>query len=277
MKLSLSTWLYDHLDAASMMARVKAAGYDAVEISGGHWPEKWPWRDLLKLAMDNGIAIESIHCVHHELKNWQTDDAAFSEYHRRFYGSIAGGDGIVMVEHVPMAKSHLARSAERLGFLAELCRPLGYVLSTENMSEARDEQLEVLESLLQGPVKFTFDAAHAAYASLDPALFFRFADRLVNVHVYDVARGLGLGDWLPVGLGDMNWKAIVEWLVRIGYPGPLTVELNEANLRRVLDVCRRAASAARPVAFPFAAIEYHFAVWSRNYLRDMIMQVSSAR
>jgi sugar phosphate isomerase/epimerase len=274
MYLSLSTWLFDHLPAEQVIAHAKACGYRDVEISGVNWPNLWKWNELLALCRGHGITVRSVHCVHHEHPKLNEDDAGFQRYHEEFYRSMGKQEGLILVEHVSMRRQFLERSRWQLGVLANLCGSYGYVLTTENLPDAPQEQMETLRSLLEGLVQFTFDAAHAAYARLDPLQFLRFADRMVNVHAYDVSHAMPLGDWLPCGLGDMKWPDIIAALRRIKYQGPVTVELNERNLRRVLGACRKAVEKAKTpncTAPTFdAQIEDAFAIYSREYLSPLL-------
>jgi len=97
---------------------------------------------------------------------------------------------------------------------------------------------------------FNFDPSHLVWQGVDPVRFIeRFADRILHVHMKDVAvrmdgeRGL-LGSMLQfgdsrrgwefrsVGRGDVDFEEIIRALDRIGYAGPLSVEWEDAAMDR---------------------------------------------
>ncbi|NLK08806.1 MAG: sugar phosphate isomerase/epimerase [Firmicutes bacterium] len=144
----------------------------------------------------------------------------------------------------------------------------GIIQCGENALGPFDVQMEVLDRALSEQVRFTFDAAHAAFSSIDPLEFLRFSSYIVNVHAYDANLQLPLGDWLPCGLGNMDWPGIIAGLKKIGYQGPVTIELNERQLRKVLEVLDTATGEI--LNLKDLALEDHFALYAREYLDNMI-------
>ena len=244
MYLSLSTWLFEHLDVPDMVRRVRRCGYENVEISGARAYAEWDIAEVARACADAGVTVRSIHCVHHAVRGLEDDDRAYGEYHETFFDRIACLRNVIVIEHIRFDPAVVTRTQERLHRLAERYAEMGFTLSTENMGDRGQAQWDILRQVLTGPVHLTLDPKHAAVAEVDPLEYFEFADRIVNIHVLDHYARAALGDWIPVGTGEIDWPAIIARLRDIGYAGPLTVELNEPQSRRVLEVVSRAAAAA---------------------------------
>ena len=270
MHLSLSTWLWDHLDAEAMAAHVAAAGFETVEVSGARWPEIWPEGELLPALARHGLTIASVHASDHE-HTW-TDEGAWREFQARWYAGLDGfPGGAVIVQHTSMAADDLDRELARLNYVCELAVPRGLRVAIENLprAETRATQIETLRRQLHGaPVGLTLDGLHAVSIGLDPlAIIDALGDRLINIHVLDWDGQLPLGDWLPPGRGKVDWPAIIARLRAIGYDGPLTVELNEARPRRFAEAV---SSFAPEVARAMDGFEDAAARYSHRYLSELI-------
>lgn len=98
----------------------------------------------------------------------------------------------------------------QVNFLKELANKYNLVLSYENVEGTVFETVDDMKKIFDNFVFFTFDPAHAKYLNLEPLSFKKVFKYLVNIHVYDVLEGAYLGDWLPVGLGEIGWKKITH-------------------------------------------------------------------
>jgi sugar phosphate isomerase/epimerase len=165
----------------------------------------------------------------------EEDDAAYADFHEEFYDRISCFENVVVIEHVRFDPAVASRTQERLLQLAGKCAQLGFTCSTENMRDRSQAQWDILREALSGPVQLTLDAKHAAATDIDPLAYFEFADSIVNIHALDYYAGAPFGDWIPVGAGDIDWRAILARLAEIGYEGPLTVELNERDIRGIVE------------------------------------------
>lgn len=97
---------------------------------------------------------------------------------------------------------------------------------------------------------FNFDPSHLLWQGITPNVFIRdFPKQILHVHVKDVAVTLDgragiLGSFLPFGdvkrgwnfrvpgRGDIDWECIIRELNAINYKGPLSVELEDADINR---------------------------------------------
>lgn len=278
--ISLSTWLYDYLSVSEMMRSVKRCGYENIEISGYFWRDKWPWEGILRSADRNNLNIISVHCPHHKLPEEKMNREYFEHYHKDFYQTISSVPGLIVVEHAPQGPFEKMRkkAITEIDILKRLAGEYKLVLSLENVMESAFETEEEGRYLLQDSVDLTFDVAHALYLDIDPMRFRSLFPRIVNMHVYDVDReiGLGLEDWLPIGLGKGKWEQILGSIVKAGYNGPLTVELNEQKVKRVFALCqkldvisgkRNMTSSLNPT---MREIDDLVAIYSRRYLEELI-------
>lgn len=272
MFISLSTWIYDYLPLAEMIQRVKKSGYENIEVSGSAWTDKWKWVDLVQIAEKNDINIISVHCLHHEIPQEKLDERTFMKYHENFYKNISGIPGTIVVEHMMVGsfKKIGKQALTRLNILKELALKYKLILSVENCPSTAFGYPAEAKYFLKNSIAFTFDAAHAAYFGIDPMEFEPFFPRVVNVHSLDVDERicLGLGDWLPPGLGKINWKRIIDSLKKINYQGPITVELNERNLKKAFSLCKKATSSS---VFDLSEkVDDLFAAYSKDYLEKLI-------
>jgi sugar phosphate isomerase/epimerase len=110
-----------------------------------------------------------------------------------------------------------------------------------------------------------FDPSHLVLQDMDPVgPLAEFADRLFHVHAKDVRidrRALaevGRFDFpsrwheprVP-GFGDTDWGRFMAALTRVGYRGPVCIEVEDETFGRGLDDRRRALRVARNVLAPY--------------------------
>lgn len=260
------------------MQKLRQGGFQHAEISGDSWATRDKWAEVQKQAERQGVRTVSFHCCHHApAERAKVLKVGYVEYHKQLYETIAAtaNESLTVVEHVPGGPFHKISSeaVERLSALVELSHEYGLRIATENMpgNFALPEEMESILDRVPG-LYWTFDAAHAGYSSVDPLSFARlFDERLINVHVYDVHPRIRLGDWLPIGLGRMDWSSILGALHRAGYSGPLTIELTGQMLRSVISVCDAVLEGMMPQQPPVGSLPWEelFAGWARSSLLDI--------
>jgi sugar phosphate isomerase/epimerase len=125
----------------------------------------------------------------------------------------------------------------------------GVVLSIENLSERADDLVGVLRAVPELGV--TLDVGHGQLLSKVNRSFdiIRFLGQSVrHIHMHDNRGGTGAQDdlHLPLGEGIIDFPAILESLIRMGYKGTLTLELEQGDLlvsrdklARMIDVAVR--------------------------------------
>lgn len=97
-----------------------------------------------------------------------------------------------------------------------------------------------------------WDPSHMNWQDIDPASFLvDFADRIYHVHCKDSKKNLNgrngrMGSHLPwgdprrgwdfvsAGRGDVDWERCFRTINKIGYPGPISVEWEDAGMDRLV-------------------------------------------
>lgn len=158
--------------------------------------------DFLKQAIDIGVALDAA-CV----SCWSgaaTDDADEIELLARL------ADSLVLV------LDHAAACGLAVGFEPEP----GHAIDTLATFEQLDEHLGRPE------LGLTIDVGHLHCQGETPIAdhLRRWADRLVNVHIEDMCRGVH--EHLMFGEGEIAFPPVIAALAEIGYAGPVTVELS---------------------------------------------------
>ena len=138
----------------------------------------------------------------------------------------------------PLEPTRLARVKEQLHGLVELARGSGVRLGIENehscLIATAEEMRAVLEGLPAETVGAIWDPCNVLYVPgatpPTPQDLTSFGARLFHVHVKDALRrrpgaeGHLLAVGLPVGLGEVNWRAHLQTLKASGYRGMLSLE-----------------------------------------------------
>lgn len=273
MVLSLSSWIYNHLTLENVMDRIRKAGYSYTEISFGHdWSKQPGWERICSAAKDHGVSILSVHCPHNQIPDM--DDDTYIDYHKRIYESLEDAEGLVIVEHESKSLNE-SREIQLAGKLRDIAIDGGLVVSFENLKAAPD----VLERIIRGAnISFTFDLDHAVNSGHDPREFQPLLNRLVNVHALDNIRGLPLGHAIPCGLGEIDWHNAFRMFAVANYDGPVTVEMNMQNMKRILEICRhvytKTCGSEHANRFDLD-LEDAFAIYARKYLSSRISEISS--
>ena len=129
------------------------------------------------------------------------------------------------------------RLVERTTRLLQHARSSGVRIAMEPEPGMLVETLGDFDQLVAGDcmsdLALTCDLGHL-YCSESPPypdLLLSRADRLVNVHVDDIAGGRH--EHLELGAGDIDFLPLLSALDEVGYDGPLSVELSRSSHRAV--------------------------------------------
>jgi sugar phosphate isomerase/epimerase len=110
-----------------------------------------------------------------------------------------------------------------------------------------------------------YDPSHLVLQGISPlAMLEEFRDKLFHVHAKDVridqraVAEVGRFDFpnrwhqprIP-GFGDIDWARFVAELMRVGYDGPVCIEIEDDTFGKTLDGRKRALRAARDVLRPY--------------------------
>ena len=125
------------------------------------------------------------------------------------------------------AEEDYARLADGLERVVALAEEHGLAASYHPHLSTIVEGPEQIEKVLsRSRINFCPDTAHLAAAGGDPVeLIRRYADRIVYVHLKDFTTEPFA--FLPLGMGELEFGAMLDALEASGYDGWITVELDE--------------------------------------------------
>lgn len=219
------------------MALVKRAGYDGVEISQ---PQSEDEARQLRAAADRyGVEIHSIMGGVH----WEFPLSSPDEETRRkgvegieqalHYASIVGAGAVLVVPAVVNPETDYPTaweiSMKSLKHLREVAKREGVLLLVENVWNrfllSPLEFCQFVDELNEGNgyVGAYFDVGNILIIGYPEQWIRILGQRIKRVHLKDFDTGKRNFVWLFEG--DVNWKAVHEALVEIGYDSYLTAEL----------------------------------------------------
>ena len=163
------------------------------------------------------------------------------EYYKRFFHAAATLGASYLIFHGDRSDSTASyeRYFERYYRLDQTARSFGVMLAQENVSRCRGRSLEFLvrmKAALGENVVFALDFKQARRSGTDyHDLFSQLGGSIRHLHVSDYAEGR---DCLPVGEGNMDFRAFLEELVGYGYQGAMILELYRQNYEEYEDLLR---------------------------------------
>lgn len=206
-----------------VLADVKAAGYDGIEIGAQHLDITQP-APFRQLVADHGLAVAGIH-VGGEIWNPQAVRDALARLEQTMaFASAAGAPHLCFSGAMKQGKTdaELAQTAENLNHLGGLAHSHGLRLAYHNHFweiEADCRELRFLRDHTDpAQVSFLLDVAWVLRGGSDPVAVSReFLPRIAYFHLKDT-RGT---EWLELGQGDVDLQGVIE--VMRGAARPWTV------------------------------------------------------
>jgi len=131
---------------------------------------------------------------------------------------------------------------DTLGTVSALAKEKGITVAFETGQETADLLRRTLDDLKCDNLKVNFDPANVIlYDMGDPLRAVEIlGPDIRSVHVKDAIRTKVPGTWgeeVPLGQGQVNIKAFVDTLKKVGYRGPLCIEREVGNQeQRVADI-----------------------------------------
>ncbi len=175
----------------------------------------------IRLAEQIGAGLVTVHPGRRTAKRSPSplDFARFEHYIRALEGTVKGSPVKVAIENMEPAINSM------------LCTP-------ERMREVLDAEPWLL---------FTLDVAHALIGgSREPERYIELChDRLVNVHISRLGNGK---PHFPLDR-DPGMAGVMKTLADHGFPGTLTLEIEDLHFDRVLTADEKIAILARDCAF----------------------------
>ncbi len=145
--------------------------------------------------------------------------------------------------------------AANLKAMARAAADHGIRLALENLHGyyplGDQRTLELLVKAIDEPnVGYCLDAGHAWVHGIAPEDCVRWmGSRLYETHFHDNRGGSATGpsnragdEHLPVGFGTINWRAVIQALDEVGFPGPIAVEAQHWPMKSLTEACRQAVT-----------------------------------
>ncbi|MHB9023093.1 MAG: sugar phosphate isomerase/epimerase family protein [Armatimonadota bacterium] len=122
------------------------------------------------------------------------------------------------------------RNGEALSLLSRDAERAGVTLGIENVAnyflQSPLEMRAFIDDIGSPALGCYFDIANCLYLGGYPEQWIRILrERIRALHVKDFRKGGGLGGFVTVFEGDVNWDAVCQVLAEIGYDGALTSEV----------------------------------------------------
>jgi D-psicose/D-tagatose/L-ribulose 3-epimerase len=234
MHLSMHNWMRPE-PIETTIRRLAKYGYESIEISGE--PYTYDTKDVKRILDENGIRCWGSITLMVEGRNMVAGDEETREKSVQYVKdtvtmvkelegyevSIVPGEvGKVMADSTPDAEWGWA--VDGMKEIHEHAQKEGIKLAVEPINRfetyfiSRADQAKALADATSPDVGICLDTFHLNIEEEDPYEAIRNAgDRLVDLHVADNNR-------LACGMGQWDWKRVVDILREIGYDGALTVE-----------------------------------------------------
>lgn len=217
-----------------VLADVKAAGYDGIEIGAQHLDitQPAPFRQLLA---DHGLAVAGIH-VGGEIWNPQAVRDALARLEQTMaFAAAAGAPHLCFSGALKQGKTaeELAHTAANLNRIGELAAGHGLRLAYHNHYWEIEQDCRELRFLRDhteaANVSFLLDVAWVQRGGGDPVAVAReFLPRIAYFHLKDT-RGT---EWLELGEGDVDLRGVIEVMAGVKLPWAV-VEQDETKRQPV--------------------------------------------
>jgi len=259
--IGVCSWSLQPRSVRALVKSVRQCGLRAVQLSLKPLRrDEWSEQDTALRLEDAGIAIRS------GMLSMDGEDYSSIESIRRTGGvrpdatwaanlisaehcaRIAGRFGLTLVSFhagfLPESRDGAGRATmlERVRAVADVFAREGVELALETGQETADTLLSVLAELDRPDVGVNFDPANMLlYGMGDPvAALSALAPHVRQIHVKDARKSAVAGQWgeeLPVGEGEVDWRAFFDVITQRGLDVDLMIE-REAGTRRERDVAR---------------------------------------
>lgn len=231
MKIACSTLSFDGLPLSDALERIKALGFEYVDLGVQEkWAHIYPsslLRDfkqtslyLANLLRKTGLKVVSFN-VNIIASTWDSYIKYFEPVCR-----LAGFLEVFLITIPALSKgSDLRQEIERAKYLLRICRMYNVKLTYETFIGTLTEDPRVALDLVQAVpgLGLTLDPSHYISLGLSEEEFSMLYPYVLHVHLKDAELGF---DHLqvPVGKGVVPFSKIVAGLSEVGYSGVFTIE-----------------------------------------------------
>lgn len=235
-----------------IMAGHKAAGINTIEISVGNTQlaDALDFNEARRLADKYGIELWSLHLPFLPFNVIDPSVPALADYTVKYFCSFIDKATEIGIKTIvihpsgePIAESdrpmRLECAKKSLAALAEYAKTKGAVIAVEDLPRTclgRDSS-DILELISAHPdLRVCFDTNHLLGESIADFIK-KVGDKIITTHVSDYDEK-NERHWLS-GEGVIDWKALKDALIAIGYDGPWLYELGLDGSLPTIDRERR--------------------------------------
>ena len=235
-----------------IMAGHKAAGINTIEISVGNTQlaDALDFKEARRLADKYGIELWSLHLPFLPFNVIDPSVPALADYTVKYFCSFIDKATEIGIKTIvihpsgePIAESdrpmRLECAKKSLAALAEYAKAKGAVIAVEDLPRTclgRDSS-DILELISAHPdLRVCFDTNHLLGESIADFIK-KVGDNIITTHVSDYDEK-NERHWLS-GEGVIDWKALKDALIAIGYDGPWLYELGLDGSLPTIDRERR--------------------------------------
>ena len=218
--LAVETYCFRNFNNAEVIEMTKACGLESVEIAafGVHADISKPetFEQVISTYSDGGVTLCSAFC------NEFTDNADKARENMEF--AKAAGIGILTCDFDIQTMPECFKTAEALAEQYDVRLAIHNHGGTHWLGSSRI--LEWVFGRTNDRIGLCLDTAWALDAHEDPvAMAEKFCDRLFALHLKDfVFDRAGAGEDVVIGEGNLDLKALIATLDKIGFDGPATIE-----------------------------------------------------
>ncbi len=255
-RLAVCSWSLEPASASDLLAKLAQTGVRRLQIALDpiRGDARGAWTDLGSQCAKAGVALVSgmFGTIGEDYTTLETirrtggvvPDATWPDNWRNIQANaeLAERLGLKLVTFhagfLPHEESDpaFARLQGRLRRVADLFAARGMTLGMETGQETAGTLAAFLRKLDRPNVGVNFDPANMVlYAKGEPAAALKtLAPWVRQCHVKDAVRTKVPGSWgeeVPVGRGDVGWKALFPLLAEVGFSGPLCIEREGGNAR----------------------------------------------
>lgn len=242
MKLGASTSCFYPLETEKALRKVTEIGFQKAEVfmnSSCELEEPFA-KELKSIADYGGTQIVSVH----PFSSFLESSCIFGDYERRYNdfigiyektchaAAVIGAKFVVIHGAVAMPKIPIPdeRYFERFAKLIEIGRREGVMVCQENVNRFKSQSIDFCKKMrtaLGSDFHLVFDIKQTVRAGENTFDFLNeFRNEIAHIHISDNG---GLGDCLPPGLGNFDFKKMKEILDNADYGGDAVIEIYSGN------------------------------------------------
>jgi L-ribulose-5-phosphate 3-epimerase len=258
-RLAVCSWSLQPKAPQDLVAKLQATGILRVQLALDPLRESpGVWRETAALFRQHGISIVSgmFGCVGEDYSTLDTirvtggiaPDATWEQNKANLQATVALAQhlGLKLVTFhagfLPHEETdpNFTKMLRRLAETADVFKAANIRLGLETGQETAPVLVQLLQKLQRPNVGVNFDPANMIlYDKGDPIAALRtLGPWICQVHIKDARRTKVPGTWgeeVPVGTGEVDWRAFFTTLRGLGFTGDLVIE-REAGTQRVADI-----------------------------------------